>query len=145
MTVYAKHDNRRLHMYDNHDTLSRKSWRKVKDFLQNLWCRKSWPIMNSWVKLYTSCLSSSQRLFDYSNGTTPIHCQQARLFIVASSFVDWDQPTHHTIWWLRVDLYNSCLSSSQRLFDYSNGTTSIHCQQARQSSSTHVCQSQITQ
>src|SRR5210317_1503231 len=54
-------------------------------------------------------------------------------------------PTHHTIIWQRVNLYTSCFVYSGRLFDYSDGTTPIHCQQARQSSSTYVCQSQITQ
>src|SRR6056300_1336225 len=63
----------------------------------------------------------------------------------ASCLNDRDLPTHHTIWWRRVDLYTSCFAYSGRLFDYSDGTTPIHCQQAHQSSSTYVCQSQITQ
>ena len=72
-------------------------------------------------------------------------CVPIANYAVASSFTDPDQPTHHTISWWRVDLYTSCFASSQRLFDYSDGTTPIHCQQARQTSSTYVCQSQITQ
>ena len=46
---------------------------------------------------------------------------------VASSLADQYQPTHHTIWWWRVDLYTSCFASSGRLFDYGDGTTPIHC------------------
>src|SRR6056300_1703070 len=45
--------------------------------------------------------------------------------------------THHTIRWRRVALSTSCFASSGHLLDYSDGTTPIHCQQARQSSSTY--------
>src|SRR6056300_869981 len=48
-------------------------------------------------------------------------------YAVASSLVHQSLPTHHTIWWRRVDLYTSCLAYSGRLFDYSDGTTPIHC------------------
>src|SRR6056300_1646924 len=46
---------------------------------------------------------------------------------VASSLAEQDQPTHHTIWWWRVDLQTSCFASSGHLFDYGDGTTPIHC------------------
>jgi hypothetical protein len=67
------------------------------------------------------------------------------IYAVASSLADQDQPTHHTISWWRVDLQTSCFGSSGHLFDYGDGTTPIHCQQALQTSSTYVCQSQFTQ
>src|SRR6056300_1525267 len=66
-------------------------------------------------------------------------------YAAASCLNDRGLPTHHTISCRRVDLSTSCFALSGRLFDYGDGTTPIHCQQARQSSSTYVCQSQITQ
>ena len=54
-------------------------------------------------------------------------CMPTANYAVASSFTDQDQPTHHTIWWWRVDLYTSCFASSGHIFDYSDGTTPIHC------------------
>ena len=63
-------------------------------------------------------------------------CVPIAIYTVASSLADQDQPTHHTISWWRVDLYTSCFGSSGHLFDYGDGTTPIHCQQALQSSST---------
>ena len=72
-------------------------------------------------------------------------CMPIANYAVASYLNDRGLPTHQTISWRRVDLYTSCFAYSGRLFDYGDGTTPIHCQQARQSSSTYVCQSQITQ
>ena len=72
-------------------------------------------------------------------------CMPIANYAVESYLIHQGLPTHHTIWWWRVDLYTSCFAYSGRLFDYSNGTTPIHCQQAHQSSSTYVCQSKITQ
>src|SRR6056300_419469 len=46
---------------------------------------------------------------------------------VASCLNDRGLPTHHTIWWQRVDLYTPCFASSGHLFDYSDGTKPIHC------------------
>src|SRR5210317_1171597 len=63
-------------------------------------------------------------------------CVPIANYAVASYLIHQGLLTHHTIWWWRVDLYTSCFAYSGRLFDYSNGTTPIHCQQARQSSST---------
>ena len=54
-------------------------------------------------------------------------CVPIANYTVASSLADQDQPTYHTIWWRRVDLYTSCFASSGNLFDYSDGTTPIHC------------------
>ena len=54
-------------------------------------------------------------------------CVPIANYTVASSLADQDQPTHHTIWWRRVDLYTSCFASSGPLFDYSDSTTPIHC------------------
>ena len=71
-------------------------------------------------------------------------CMPFANYTVASCFAHQDQPTHNTISWWRVDLFSSCFASSIRLFDYGDGTKPIHWQQARQSSSTYVCQSQIT-
>src|SRR6056300_1718099 len=57
---------------------------------------------------------------------------------VASSLAEQDQPTHHTIWWWRVDLQTSCFASSGHRFDYGDGTTPIiHCCITLQSSTTH--------
>src|SRR5210317_778139 len=72
-------------------------------------------------------------------------CSPIANYAAASCLIHQGLPTHHNIWWWRVDLYTSCFASSDHLFDYSNGTTPIHCQQACQPSSTYVCQSQITQ
>src|SRR5210317_368235 len=72
-------------------------------------------------------------------------CMPIANYAAASCIFGQDIPKHHTISWRRVDLYPSCFAYSGRLFDYGDGTNPIHCQQARQSSSTHVCQSQITQ
>src|SRR6056300_646487 len=63
-------------------------------------------------------------------------------YAVASSLADQDQPTHHTISWWRVDLYTSCFASSGHLFDYSDGTTPIHCESTLQSSFTRVYHAQ---
>ena len=71
-SIANRHVNRRLHRYDNCKLRSSK-----------LFCRLGptytpYHMMVESRPLYTSCLSSSQRLFDYGDGTTPIHCQQAR-------------------------------------------------------------------
>ena len=52
-------------------------------------------------------------------------CQPTANQAVASSLADQDQPTHHTIWWWRIDLYTSCLASSGHLFDYGVAVTLI--------------------
>src|SRR6056300_1425860 len=99
---------------------------------------------------YTSCFAYSGRLFDYSDGTTPIHCQQARQS--SSTYVCQAQITQQqAVGPIRAflptmpydggdsvpDRYPPFFAYSGRLFDYSDGTTPIHCQQARQSSSTY--------
>ena len=34
-------------------------------------------------------------------------CVPIAIYTVASSFADQDQPTHHTLWWWRVDIHSS--------------------------------------
>ena len=53
-------------------------------------------------------------------------------------------PTHHTIWWRRVDLHHtSCFALSGHFFDYSDGTKPIACCVVRQSLAS-VCQMLLT-
>src|SRR6056300_1000129 len=54
-------------------------------------------------------------------------CTPIANYAVASSLVRQSLPTHHTIWWRRVDLYTSRSAYSGCLFDDSDGTTPIHC------------------
>jgi hypothetical protein len=63
-------------------------------------------------------------------------------YAVASSLVRQSLPTHHTIWWRRVDLYSytSHFDSSIHLYGDSNSSTPIHCFLAHHSSSTYACQ-----
>src|SRR5210317_1806045 len=49
----------------------------------------------------------------------------------------------HTILLSRVDHYTSSFDSSEPLYGYSNATMTIYRCEARQSSSTHVCQTQM--
>src|SRR5210317_2102505 len=41
--------------------------------------------------------------------------------------------------------HSSCFTSSGHIFDYSNGTTTIHCCYTRQSSATYIRQTQMGQ
>jgi hypothetical protein len=47
-----------------------------------------------------------RRLLKYAAIVVYTHMPIA-IYTVASSFADQDQPTHHTIWWWRFDLYTS--------------------------------------
>jgi mannose/fructose/N-acetylgalactosamine-specific phosphotransferase system component IID len=109
------------------------------------------------VDLCTSWFAYSGHLLDYSDGRYQAHplllctsivvytCMPIVNYTVARSLGNQGTPTHHTIWLWRVDLCTSWFAYSGHLLDYSDGTKPIHCCYARQSSSTHVCQSQITQ
>src|SRR5210317_2127486 len=50
----------------------------------------------------------------------------------------------HTIWLSRVDLLTCFFTLSRHLVDYTNATTMINRCNTRHSSSTYVCQTQMT-
>src|SRR5210317_171265 len=95
----------------------------------------------------------SRHLFVYTNATTIINGCNTRQS--SSTYVCQTQMTHergietirdflHTIWLSRVDLLTCYFTSSRHFFCYINATTMINRCNTRQSSSTYVCQTQMT-
>ena len=141
--------NRRLHMYANRNLHSSKLFRRPGPTYTPYHMMVESRPPNLLLCLIGAPLRLRRRyqahpLLNYAAIVVYIRMPIANQ-AVASSFAEQGFPTHHTRWWRRVDLQTSCFASSGHLFDYSDGTTPIHCWQALQSSSTYVCQSQITQ
>src|SRR6056300_1720870 len=148
-SIANRHVNRRLHMYANRKLRSSKLFDPSGPSYTPSHIMVESRALYLLFRLFRTPLRLQQRYHadPFPTGTSIVVyiCMPIAHSAVASYLIHQGLPTHHTISWWRVDLYTSCFAYSGRLFDYSNGTTSIHCQQAHQSSSTYVCQSQITQ
>src|SRR6056300_1636297 len=148
-SIANRHVNRRLHMYANRKLRSSKLFeRSGPSYTPYHIMAESRPL-NLPFRLFRTPPRLRRRYHAHPlpTGTSIVVylCMPIANYAAASSLNDRGLPTHHTISWRRVDLYTSCFAYSGRLFVFCDGTTPIHCQQARQSSSTYVCQSQITQ
>src|SRR6056300_29888 len=148
-SIANRHVNRRLHMYANRKLRSSKLFERLGPSYTPYHMVAESRSLYLLFRLVRKPLRLRRRYHAHPlpTGTSIVVyiCMPIANYAAASCLNDWGLPIHHTIWWRRVDLYTSCFAYSGRLFDYGDGTTPIHCQQARQSSSTYVCQSQITQ
>src|SRR6056300_1619631 len=148
-SIANRHVNRRLHMYANRKLRNSKLFDPSGPFYTPYHIMVESRPLYLLFRLFRTPLRLQQRYHadPLPTGTSIVVyiCMPIANYAVASYLNDRSLPRHKTISWRRFYLYTSCFAYSGRLFDYSNGTTPIHCQQAHQSSSTYVCQSQITQ
>src|SRR5210317_655824 len=111
-SIANRHVNRRLHMYANRKLRSSKLLdRPTPAYTPHHMMAESLPLYLMFRPFRTPLrLRRRYQPHPLPTGTSIVvyTCMPIANYAAASCLNDWGLPTHHTIWWRRVDLYTSC-------------------------------------